>query len=416
MVGQATRPGGVHKKFFLFLTEDVSPFIRNKKVKVTKMANNQFTVSLPYKPSFHSLPSTVAKPKNISSKEYYYHTGVLATLIDHAGGFGAWTFLEDPNLRISTANLRIDYLNDPSTPVTSDTLLFDADIFHIGQKIAKADITCWNLDRTQKIAVGRGSYNIYSIANRPNPLMEYLEYFPTFLYPLLPWITSYLFKQRIKEIQQRNKGTAINIVTTGSDTKSKNGTAANTQPEEEQSLSSEPSSSTAVDVDTSEVIEAVDRNSMTRYGGLSEVDFRKEVTDGCPYTREILRTEVDKLSHGKLSLKLPLKYDYVGNPALPALHGGVTAALIEHSSVYCARTTTTDASTSAWVSDSRIDYLRAAPCYGHMYCDAVVEHVSAKIVRVDSVCWDETRTHKVALGRVTVLLSTPTNSTNSATA
>jgi len=120
--------------------------------------------------------------------------------------------------------------------------------------------------------------------------------------------------------------------------------------------------------------------------------------------------EVDKLAHGKLSLKLPLKYDYVGNPALPALHGGVTAALIEHCSVYCARTTCTDVSVSAWVSDSRIDYLRAAPCYGHMYCDAVVEHVSSKIVRVDSVCWDETRTHKVALGRVTVLLSSSSSS------
>jgi acyl-coenzyme A thioesterase PaaI-like protein len=111
MVLTVTKPGGLPKKFFLFLTERVSPFIRNKNVKITKMTNNQFTVSLPYKSSFcgRLLTSFNTEPK-VSKKEFNYHTGVLATMIDHAGGFGAWSFLSDPDLRISTANLRIDYL------------------------------------------------------------------------------------------------------------------------------------------------------------------------------------------------------------------------------------------------------------------------------------------------------------------
>lgn len=397
----AKRPGGLHKKFFLFLTEKVSPFIRNKNVKVLKMTNNIFTMSLPYKSSFRGLVDETT----INAKEFNYHTGVLATLIDHVGGFGAWSFLSNHELRISTANLRIDYLHDPTTTISSsDQLLFDAHIFHIGSKIAKADITCWNSDRSVKIAIGRGSYNIYSIANRPNPLMEYLEYFPTILYPLLPWVTAYLFKQRIQDIQSRNKGSRVNVVL-GSTEIISDGDDGNNSELDKDSTANTIENKNIQESNTSASSSSCSSSTVNRYGGKLETDFRKEVTDGSQYVREILQMEVDKINYGKLSIKLPLKYDYVGNPALPALHGGVTAALIEHCSTYCARTTCNDENILTWATDSRIDYLRAAPCYGHMYCDSVVEHISSKIIRVDSICWDESRKHKVALGRVTILLS-----------
>ena len=87
------------------------------------------------------------------------HGGVAAAIIDHCGGFCAWTTLDDSNYLVSTVSLSLDYL----TPAPAADMLCDAVVNHKSKTLIRTDITCWNKDRTVKLAVGHGTYNIYKV-------------------------------------------------------------------------------------------------------------------------------------------------------------------------------------------------------------------------------------------------------------
>lgn len=63
---------------------------------------------------------------------------------------------------ILIVDLRIDYLH----PAPCEDLIFEANtITEVSQKVGKlirADMICWNSEKTRKIAIGRGLYNVYN--------------------------------------------------------------------------------------------------------------------------------------------------------------------------------------------------------------------------------------------------------------
>ena len=109
-----------------------------------------------------------------------------------------------------------------------------------------------------------------------------------------------------------------------------------------------------------------------------------------------------------LNLPLHLLYSYYYlvpvSLIVPALHGGVTASILEHTSKYAASTVVPSHDTKIYTSDIVIDYLKIGPILGHMICEGVVKQASSKVIRVDSVCWDETMTTQIATGRATFVL------------
>jgi len=139
---------GLSARTFIKVAEDASPFIRDiMSCKVTNLEPGKLSMTLPYKPSFIGNP--VSK---------VLHGGVAAALIDHVGGFCAMTAIREPNVLLSTVDLRIDYIN----PAPADTMHCDAEVVSFKKTLIRSDIVCWNKDRTVKIAIGRALYSQYN--------------------------------------------------------------------------------------------------------------------------------------------------------------------------------------------------------------------------------------------------------------
>lgn len=83
--------------------------------------------------------------------------GVAAAIIDHVGGFCAWTTLDNSFYRLNTVDLKVDYL----LPAPCEDMIVEARVIHRSKKLIRCDVDCWNKDRTKKIAVGRCLYNAY---------------------------------------------------------------------------------------------------------------------------------------------------------------------------------------------------------------------------------------------------------------
>ena len=73
----------------------------------------------------------------------------------------AWSALSDPRLMVSTVDLRIDYL---APAKGSEDLIAEGIVIDIGSRIIRSDVILWDSRKLKKIAVGRGTFNVYEIA------------------------------------------------------------------------------------------------------------------------------------------------------------------------------------------------------------------------------------------------------------
>jgi len=145
-------PGGIKEENFIFLTEKLSPFMRYTfDIKVTNIEKGKLEFLIPHKKELIGNPMTAA-----------LHGGVAAAILDHAGGFSAWSALSDPRLTVSTVDLRIDYL----APAKYDggSLFAEGTVIDLGSKLIRSDAILWNNEkRERKLAVARGTFNIYEV-------------------------------------------------------------------------------------------------------------------------------------------------------------------------------------------------------------------------------------------------------------
>ena len=88
------------------------------------------------------------------------HGGVLATLLDAAGGVAGWSLLENENDRLSTVDLRVDYLR----PGPAKDMLCEAQVVRMGNKVCvvKMEIYSEGDDKSSigPIATGQGVFNV----------------------------------------------------------------------------------------------------------------------------------------------------------------------------------------------------------------------------------------------------------------
>lgn len=93
-----------------------------------------------------------------------FHGGVAATIVDHAGGFVAWSSLSNPRLTVSTVDLRIDYLA-PARYIEGGELFVEGLVIDQGTKLIRSDVILYDsVEKKRKIAVGRGTFNIYELS------------------------------------------------------------------------------------------------------------------------------------------------------------------------------------------------------------------------------------------------------------
>lgn len=92
------------------------------------------------------------------------HGGVLSALADTAGGMAVWTGLRDSRGRVSTIDLRIDYLR----PARLATLSCDATVVRQGNRVGVADMRLFHPDDPEKtVATGKGVYNVMMVKDDP---------------------------------------------------------------------------------------------------------------------------------------------------------------------------------------------------------------------------------------------------------
>lgn len=85
------------------------------------------------------------------------HGGVLSALADTAGGMAVWTGLSDARGRVSTIDLRVDYLR----PARLTTLSCDATVVRQGNRVGVADMRLFHPDTPDEaVATGKGVYNV----------------------------------------------------------------------------------------------------------------------------------------------------------------------------------------------------------------------------------------------------------------
>jgi acyl-coenzyme A thioesterase PaaI-like protein len=135
------------------------------------------------------------------------------------------------------------------------------------------------------------------------------------------------------------------------------------------------------------------------------------------YAEDILQLRYRSLDPvgGKLVVVLPYRDEFVGNFSSPCLHGGVLGSLLDHCGYYLAQSVTTHPSaiesndpteiiTRLSRNDYRVDYLLPAPCFEDILCDCIVTHRTEDMIWIDGICWNQSRTKKLSIGRMTYQL------------
>ena len=85
------------------------------------------------------------------------HGGVLSTMVDACGGFAVWTQLAGAEDRVSTIDLRVDYL----APAGPEALLAEARVVRVGNRVGVVDVRVWQPSaETRAVATGKAVYNI----------------------------------------------------------------------------------------------------------------------------------------------------------------------------------------------------------------------------------------------------------------
>lgn len=124
--------------------EEMIPFNKFLGIRAERIDRGNVRLELPFRDELIGDPLKRA-----------LHGGVLSTLADVAGGAAAWSAIEDPMARVSTVDLRVDYLR-PGRP---HTVIADATVVRLGGRIAVTDMKMFHPGgESEPIATGKGVY------------------------------------------------------------------------------------------------------------------------------------------------------------------------------------------------------------------------------------------------------------------
>jgi uncharacterized protein (TIGR00369 family) len=113
------------------------------------------------------------------------------------------------------------------------------------------------------------------------------------------------------------------------------------------------------------------------------------------------------LANGAPRFRLPFRPSLIGNPALPALHGGAVASFMENAALLHLLLLLDERKVPKSI-DFSIDYLRSANAIDtHAACE--VARQGRRVAQVQIRCWQDEaghpgRTRDIALGRAHFLL------------
>lgn len=132
-------------------------------------------------------------------------------------------------------------------------------------------------------------------------------------------------------------------------------------------------------------------------------DYRK-IVDLVPYAR-LLGMDFCDDADGSLLFRLEYRPQNVGNALLPAIHGGVIAAFMQHAAllqILCEL----ESAILPKVIDFSIDYLRSGrPQPSFARCEVIRR--GKRVANVAVSAWQDSREHVIATARTHFLLGQP---------
>lgn len=126
--------------------EEMIPFNRYLGLKLAEAGKGFARLEVPFRDELVGDPLRPA-----------LHGGVLSALADAAGGAAVWSGIEDDRARVSTIDLRMDYLR----PARLVVVVAEATTVRLGNRVGVADVRLFHPDaEADTIATGKGVYNI----------------------------------------------------------------------------------------------------------------------------------------------------------------------------------------------------------------------------------------------------------------
>jgi uncharacterized protein (TIGR00369 family) len=128
------------------IAEELIPFNKLLGVRLTACERGRVEMTIPFR---DELVGDAMKPA--------LHGGVISALADTAGGVAVWSVLENPMQRVSTIDLRVDYLR----PGRLEPLVAEAVVVRVGRSVGVADVRLFHpTSRDELVATGKGVYVI----------------------------------------------------------------------------------------------------------------------------------------------------------------------------------------------------------------------------------------------------------------
>jgi len=135
------------------VSEEFIPFNKLLGVRVVVLERGRAVAEIPFREELIGDPI-----------KRVLHGGVISALADTAGGMTVWSSLMNPELRISTIDLRIDYLR----PGQRETLVAEGTTLRVGRSVGVADIRLYQPSApADTVATGRGVYVIKAPRSGP---------------------------------------------------------------------------------------------------------------------------------------------------------------------------------------------------------------------------------------------------------
>lgn len=126
--------------------EEFIPFNRFVGVRAVEIDHGRVRLEVPFRDELIGDPLRRA-----------LHGGVISMLADTAGGCALWSALEDPRARVSTIDMRIDYLR----PGRQETLVAEAHVVRVGRRVGVTDMRLFHPSApAESVATGKGVYNV----------------------------------------------------------------------------------------------------------------------------------------------------------------------------------------------------------------------------------------------------------------
>ncbi|MCK0152539.1 PaaI family thioesterase [Alcanivorax sp. S6407] len=131
-----------------------------------------------------------------------------------------------------------------------------------------------------------------------------------------------------------------------------------------------------------------------------ETDYQ-ELVDRVPYARFL---GIKVVAQGdELTFVLPKNDNVIGNPTLPALHGGAVAGFMEQAAIIFILLQMGEPRVPKTI-DFTIDYLRAGH-FRETYAECSVTRLGRRIANVHISAWQKNRQEPITIARAHFLLS-----------